>query len=170
MIVIWPVLGACAAAIVGGVVLCRGGYLSENGRMTTVTPDYSQGAAFVRGQYVPIGEAAIPITDWGFLRSDAAYDVVTVWDGAFFRLDAHLERFQASCARFRLDPGLSPAQIIKLGEGGVKTKDDFADLATDELVEMLGDGSMTRKTAEDLIMKARSHWFADEETAEVANG
>lgn len=59
--------------------------------------------------------------------------------------------------------GLSPAQIIKLGEGGVKTKDDFADLATDELVEMLGDGSMTRKTAEDLIMKARSHWFTEEE-------
>ena len=45
--------------------------------MTTLR-DYSQGAAFVRGQYVPIGEAAIPITDWGFLRSDAAYDVVTV--------------------------------------------------------------------------------------------
>ena len=65
-------------------------------------PDYSQGVAFVRGQYVPIAEAAIPMTDWGFLRSDATYDVVTVWDGAFFRLDAHLERFAASCARFRL--------------------------------------------------------------------
>ena len=78
--------------------------------MTTLR-DYSQGAAFVRGQYVPIGEAAIPITDWGFLRSDAAYDVVTVWDGSFFRLDAHLERFAHSCARFRLDAGLAPAQI-----------------------------------------------------------
>jgi len=120
MIVIWPVFGACAAAIVGGVVLCRGVHLSENGRMTTVTPDYSQGAAFVRGQYVPIGEAAIPITDWGFLRSDAAYDVVTVWDGAFFRLDAHLERFQASCARFRLDAGLSPAQITAVLEQCVR--------------------------------------------------
>jgi branched-chain amino acid aminotransferase len=74
-------------------------------------PDYSQGAAFVRGQYVPIGEAAIPMTDWGFLRSDAAYDVVTVWNGAFFRLDAHLERFLRSCQRWRLDPGLTPAQI-----------------------------------------------------------
>lgn len=73
--------------------------------------DYSLGAAFVRGRYVPIGEAAIPLTDWGFLRSDAAYDVVTVWNGSFFRLDAHLERFAHSCARFRLDAGLSPAQI-----------------------------------------------------------
>ncbi|WP_076997414.1 aminotransferase class IV [Variovorax sp. KK3] len=71
----------------------------------------SDGVAFVRGAYVPIAEAAIPITDWGFLRSDATYDVVTVWDGAFFRLDAHMERFMVSCERFRLDPGLTPAQI-----------------------------------------------------------
>lgn len=83
-------------------------------------PDFAQGCAYVRGQYVPIGEAAIPLTDWGFLRSDATYDVVTVWDGAFFRLDAHLERFAASCARFRLDAGLSPAQITAVLEECVR--------------------------------------------------
>ena len=77
-------------------------------------PDFSKGAAFVQGRYVPIGEAAIPITDWGFLRSDATYDVVTVWDGAFFRIDAHLERFLRSCRRWRLDPGLTPAQITEV--------------------------------------------------------
>ena len=74
-------------------------------------PDFSQGVAFVRGQYVPVADAAIPITDWGFLRSDATYDVVTVWNGAFFRLDAHLERFLRSCRRWRLDPGLNADQI-----------------------------------------------------------
>ncbi len=78
------------------------------------TPDFSAGAAYVRGQFVPIDQASIPITDWGFLRSDATYDVVTVWDGAFFRLDAHLERFAASCERFRLDPGLSAQQITDI--------------------------------------------------------
>lgn len=74
-------------------------------------PDYSNGVAFVGGRYMPVAEAAIPITDWGFLRSDATYDVVTVWEGAYFRLDAHLERFLRSCKRWRLDPGLGPAQI-----------------------------------------------------------
>jgi N utilization substance protein A len=64
--------------------------------------------------------------------------------------------------------GLTSAQIIKLGENGVKTKDDFADLATDELVEILGEDSITRKTAETLIMKARESWFSEEEQA--ANG
>lgn len=82
----------------------------------TSTPDFSQGAAYVRGQYVPIAEASIPMTDWGFLRSDATYDVVTVWDGAFFRLDAHLERFMHSCARFRLNPGRTPEQITEVLE------------------------------------------------------
>ncbi|CAM5780514.1 aminotransferase class IV [Ottowia pentelensis] len=78
------------------------------------TTDYSQGAAFVRGQYLPIGQATLPLTDWGFLRSDATYDVVTAWDGAFFRLDAHLERFAASCARFRLDPGMAMPQVAQV--------------------------------------------------------
>lgn len=75
------------------------------------SPDFSDGVAYVRGQYLPIADASIPITDWGFLRSDATYDVVTVWDGAYFRLDAHLDRFMRSCKRWRLDPALSPVQI-----------------------------------------------------------
>jgi len=98
---------------------CIAGGARQNGGMSTL-PDYSQGAAYVRGQYVPIGEAAVPLTDWGFLRSDATYDVVTVWDGAFFRLDAHLERFLASCARFRLDPGRTAEQITAVLEECVR--------------------------------------------------
>jgi branched-chain amino acid aminotransferase len=79
-------------------------------------PDYSQGAAFVRGEYLPIAQASVPITDWGFLRSDATYDVVTVWQGAFFRLDAHLDRFMGSCERFRLDPGRTREEIVQVLE------------------------------------------------------
>ncbi|MFD2377975.1 aminotransferase class IV [Ottowia pentelensis] len=40
--------------------------------------------------------------------------MVTAWDGAFFRLDAHLERFAASCARFRLDPGMAMPQVAQV--------------------------------------------------------
>lgn len=76
--------------------------------------DFSSGVAFVRGQYMAAAQASIPITDWGFLRSDATYDVVTVWDGAFFRLDAHLDRFLQSCKRWRLDPGLTREQITEV--------------------------------------------------------
>ena len=78
------------------------------------TDDFTQGAAWQRGTYVPIAQASVPLTDWGFLRSDATYDVVTVWDGAFFRLDAHLDRFERSCSRFRLDPGKTREEITAI--------------------------------------------------------
>lgn len=62
--------------------------------------------------------------------------------------------------------GLSPAQIIKLGENDIKSRDDLADLASDELVELLGEDFITGSEANDIIMKARAHWFADEDTDE----
>ncbi len=65
---------------------------------------FGRGAAMIDGEIVPIDEARIPITDTGFTRSDVTYDVVGVWGGAFFRLDAHLDRFERSCAQLRLKP------------------------------------------------------------------
>ena len=52
--------------------------------------------------------------------------------------------------------GMTPDLLAKLAEGGVHTRDDLADLATDELVEMTG---QTEDEATALIMKAREHWF-----------
>ena len=51
------------------------------------------GIAFMDESFMPVTEARIPILDWGFLRSDATYDVVHVWQGCFFRLESHLDRF-----------------------------------------------------------------------------
>jgi transcription termination/antitermination protein NusA len=59
--------------------------------------------------------------------------------------------------------GLGPASLVKLGEKGVKTLDDFADLAGDEFIEIVGKDEIDEETANALIMKAREHWFADEE-------
>jgi branched-chain amino acid aminotransferase len=63
---------------------------------------YANGAAFVDGQFVPIAKARVPILDWGFLRSDATYDVAHVWRGNFFRLEDHLDRFERSMEHLRL--------------------------------------------------------------------
>ncbi len=61
--------------------------------------------------------------------------------------------------------GLRADQILKLGEQGVKTLDDLADLAGDELIEMLGENQLNIQEANDIIMKAREHWFAEEDAA-----
>lgn len=58
--------------------------------------------------------------------------------------------------------GLSADQILTLGAAGIKTLDDLADLAGDELVEILGEKQISETDANALIMKAREHWFGDE--------
>ena len=72
--------------------------------MTRDRAAYADGAAYVEGRYVPVGEARVPILDWGFLRSDATYDVAHVWRGNFFRLEDHLDRFERGMARLRMSP------------------------------------------------------------------
>jgi len=64
--------------------------------------DFSKGAAHVDGQLVPIAEAKISLLDWGFLHSDATYDVAGVLQGKFFRLDDHIERFFASMEKLHM--------------------------------------------------------------------
>ncbi len=65
--------------------------------------DYSKGAAWMAGEVLPVAEAKISVLDWGLTHSDITYDVVPVWNGAFFRLGDYLERFRASIAALRLD-------------------------------------------------------------------
>ena len=54
--------------------------------------------------------------------------------------------------------------ILKLAENNIKTLDDLADLSSDELVEILGEGAMPVSEANRIIMAAREHWFDDEKT------
>jgi N utilization substance protein A len=61
--------------------------------------------------------------------------------------------------------GMDNQLAAKLAAHGVKTRDDLADLAVDELSEMTG---MDEERAKGLIMGARAHWFADEAGAEGA--
>ncbi|WP_046865950.1 branched-chain amino acid--2-keto-4-methylthiobutyrate aminotransferase [Microvirga massiliensis] len=79
-----------------------------------MSKDYSNGAAHVRGAFVPIDEATIPVLDWGLTRSDATYDVVHVRNGAFFRLDDHLKRFQRSLDSLRLVPPYSMGEMARI--------------------------------------------------------
>jgi len=54
--------------------------------------------------------------------------------------------------------GLTPELIAKLAEGGIHTRDDLADLAVDELVELT---EISSDAAKALILKAREHWFVN---------
>ena len=75
---------------------------------------YVNGIAWVQGKLSPLDEAMIPMLDEGFMRSDLTYDVPSVWDGRFFRLDDHITRLQASCAKLRLKMPLGREKVKEI--------------------------------------------------------
>ena len=58
--------------------------------------------------------------------------------------------------------GLDQDMILTLAGKGIKTLDDLADLAADELMELLGENVLSEVEANKIIMKAREHWFTEE--------
>ena len=89
-------------------------------------------------------------------------------------------------------PHLTEAMLVTLGKAGIKTLDDLADLATDELVQkkkveqrrrnedapkrevrqedkggILWAFGLNDEQGNEIIMAARAHWFADEDTGEA---
>jgi transcription termination/antitermination protein NusA len=80
-------------------------------------------------------------------------------------------------------PHLTEAMLVTLGKAGIKTLDDLADLATDELIQkrrteqrrqkpgvpapenkggVLADYGLSEEQGNEIIMAARAHWFEDE--------
>lgn len=72
------------------------------------------GSTYIDGRYMLISEAAVRIMDWGYGHPDVTYDVVSVWDGRFFRLGNRLRRFRASMDKLRARPKESDEDIRAL--------------------------------------------------------
>jgi N utilization substance protein A len=56
--------------------------------------------------------------------------------------------------------GMTLEILLPIAEKGIRTLDDFADLAGEELVELVPDLPLSE--ANELIMRARQHWFKDD--------
>jgi len=88
-------------------------------------------------------------------------------------------------------PYLTEAMLVTLGKANIRTLDDLADLATDELIQkkrqeprrraetsnrpedkggVLADYGLTEEQGNEIIMAARAHWFEDEPAAADASG
>ena len=76
--------------------------------------DLSGGVAFIDDDYIPVAEAKIPVLDWGFLHSDATYDVAHTWNGRFFRVDDYIDRFHQSMEKLRMSVPYSREQIREI--------------------------------------------------------
>lgn len=69
---------------------------------------------YLDGRYLPIREARISPLDRGFLFGDGAYEVMPVYGGRPFRLQAHCERLSRSLAELRMGDPLSRAEWRQL--------------------------------------------------------
>ena len=86
-------------------------------------------------------------------------------------------------------PHLTEAMLVTLGKANIRTLDDLADLATDELIQkkrpeprrqrepsnrpedkggILADYGLTEEQGNEIIMAARAHWFEDEDAGRAA--
>ena len=81
---------------------------------------FPKGVAWVGGSFVDISEAKISLLDWGFLRSDATYDVAHVWKNRFFLLEKHIDRFISSSKKLRMPCSFSRKEIKSILAGCVK--------------------------------------------------
>lgn len=60
---------------------------------------------------------------------------------------------------YLLNLGLPSEALAALGEKGIITRDDFADLSTDEFNEIVLNVKLSEDDINAFIMKAREHWF-----------
>lgn len=76
--------------------------------------------AWIDGAYSELSEAKISIEDRGYLLGDGVYEVIRVYKGKPFYLDAHLERLQRSAEAIRID---LPHQLNEIGSTALKLVD-----------------------------------------------
>ena len=70
--------------------------------------------------------------------------------------DKQLRQSKVEAKLMKFDK-LTKEELLALADKGIKKLDNLADLSVEELIELLPDLSKDR--AEDVIMKAREHWF-----------
>ena len=103
--------------------------------------------------YVPLQE----MLEMDAFDEDTVHELRTRAKDALLTMEiAREESVEAVSQDLRDLDGLSPELIGKLADGGVHSRDELADLAVDELIEMTAIDEAAAKT---LIMKAREHWF-----------
>lgn len=71
---------------------------------------------YFNGKYVPESEVRVPFRDTSWVYGDGAFDMTRTFGHKIFRLQEHIERFYRSLKYLRIDPGLSPAEMIAISE------------------------------------------------------
>ena len=78
---------------------------------------------YFNGDWVPQDQVMIHPYDRGFTMGDVVFDVERTFDGKIFRLREHIERMHRSLQYYRIDPGISMAEMAEVSEEAVRRND-----------------------------------------------
>ena len=115
--------------------------------------------------------AATPVSDLAIIQGFDEDIATELQNRALDFVEKETNRITAALAKLKVQDDLkdveylSLSMILTLAENEILCLDDLAELDSEELVGLLGEHGIDDETvAGDIIMAARAHWFADEQT------
>lgn len=109
--------------------------------------DLADFTAYWNGEWVSYPQIKIEPNDRGFFVGDAIYDAERTFNGKSFRLKDHIDRLYRSLNYIRLDPGLSPQEMLDISEEAIRRNEhmlaELGDLTIHQYVTR-GPGKWTR--------------------------
>ena len=76
----------------------------------------NQRIAWFNGAFMPESEVKISFRDRGVKFGDGAFDTTRTFSHRIFRLKDHVDRFYKTMRYLRLDPGMAPAEMMRITE------------------------------------------------------
>ncbi len=76
----------------------------------------NQRVAYLNGQILPESDVRVSFRDRGYKYGDAVFDMTRTFGHKVFKLQEHVDRFYRSLRYVRIDPGMSPKEMIQKSE------------------------------------------------------
>ncbi|MBM3947969.1 MAG: hypothetical protein FJ312_01760 [SAR202 cluster bacterium] len=81
--------------------------------------------AYLTGEWVPLSEIKVHVHDRGFYIGDSVFDLARTFNGKSFKMKEHVDRLYRSLKHVRIDPGLSPEEMVEVSEECVRRNEKF---------------------------------------------
>ena len=78
---------------------------------------------YFNGDWMPFSQVKIDPTDRGFRVSDVIFDAGRTFNGKSYRMKEHIDRLYRSLKYIRIDPGLSPDEMLDISEEAIRRND-----------------------------------------------
>jgi branched-chain amino acid aminotransferase len=105
--------------------------MSDTGANSRANARANHRVAYFNGRFVPEREVVLPFRDRGFKYGDAAFDMTRTFHGRPFKLKEHVDRLYRSLRYLRIDPGLSPGEMVGASEELLERNRHFLTQDTD---------------------------------------